>query len=396
MKKFNAVLNGFGQFLLGAAIAALLLGLGIYIGARSTGLPFHRDTQDMSDTMALIRSQHVGIPVSDDELYYGAIGGMVNALREDPYSQFVDPAEARRIDETMAGTFAGIGVQIVLKNDRPQVLGLMDDSPAAKAGVTAGDIITAVNGASTAGKSLQAITAETRGLKGTAVVLTIQSVGIDGTRDVSIVRDTIAIKSVTWKIVSGSNGKRLMRATITNFHGDTGDLFDRAAEEAVNAKVDGFILDLRDNPGGYIKAAGAVSCTWISRQPYVLMERKDGKREVEKCTGNPRLAGMPTAVLINRYSASASEITAGALQDLANARIIGERSFGKGCGQDITTFSDGAQLRLTAFLWFTPKGHSIDKSGITPDEMVIASPDDIAKDKDTQLESAITFLSEGR
>lgn len=363
---------------------------------QSYGPPFNRNTYDMAETINLIRSRHVGKPVTDDELYYGAIRGMIEALKEDPYSHFLDPGAARRNDEDMAGNFAGIGVEIDRKDGRPVVVTPIDGSPAAQAGIAAGDVIMTVDGQNTFGLQPSEVVSKIRGAKGTPVTITVAREGADGAKEYRIVRDTITVKSVRWKVLRAPRGTPLLHVTVTGFHEDTGDLFKQATEAGLDAGVSGVILDLRNDPGGYLAAAEAVSCAWISRQPYVVVERVNGRREQYRCRSRAPLSGMPTVVLINKGSASASEITAGALQDLAHARVIGEKSYGKGCGQDVIGFPDGAKLALTAFLWFTPNGRTINGTGIAPDETVINDPDDLTKGKDAQLQRAIDYLSGAR
>ncbi len=358
--------------------------------------PFERNTYDMVETMKQIRAKHVGKPVTDDELYYGAIRGMVEAMKDDPFSHFMDPASAKQNDEDMAGNFAGIGVELDNKDGRPLVVAPIDGSPAAKAGILAGDVIMTVNGENTYGMQPSDVVAKVRGAKGTPITLTVDRDGSDGIREFRVIRDTVTVKSVRWKTVRSGNGKHMLHVTVTGFHDDTGELFDQAAKEAVDAGGAGIILDLRNDPGGYLGAAEAVSCNWISHQPFLITERVNGARETYSCRGRAPLRDMPTVVLINKGSASASEITAGALQDMAHARLIGEKSYGKGCGQDIIGFPDGAKLALTSFLWFTPNGRSINKTGITPDETVVNDSEDRAKGKDAQLQRAIDYLSGGR
>jgi len=184
--------------------------------------------------------------------------------------------------------------------------------------------------------------------------------------------------------------------TISHFSADTAAAFEKASQEALAAKVDGMVIDLRNDPGGLLDQAINVICHWSAGVPLVYAEPRGEPRQALGCKAGDTLKNMPTAVLVNKGSASASEIMAGALQDLGKARVIGETTYGKGCGQSVFEFPDGAQLRLTTFLWKTPKGRTIDKTGITPDEVLKAEPADIRAGKDVQLDRALQYLSTGR
>jgi carboxyl-terminal processing protease len=187
-----------------------------------------------------------------------------------------------------------------------------------------------------------------------------------------------------------------MIVSISGFHTDTSELFAKAVDEALESHVDGMVIDLRNNPGGFMNAAIEVSCHWAANVPLVIQEERGEEPKFLACRGPDRLKDMPTVLLVNKGSASASEIMAGALQDHAKARLIGETTYGKGCGQSVIKYDDGSQLRLTSFLWKTPKGRSINKTGITPDETVAGDPKEIVKGHDAQLDRALQFLSNGK
>jgi carboxyl-terminal processing protease len=351
------------------------------------------DTSDFGRVKKLITDKYVTVPPDDKALFYGSIKGMVEAL-DDPYSEFTDPEETKLFEQRMSGTFFGIGAEVGEQDGSIIIAAPMDGSPAAKAGLKPGDTILKVDDEYVSDlKTIRKVVEKIRGPKGTKVKLTIMRKGFDKAREIEIVRDEIVVIPVKTKIVKARK-KTVMVVTVTQFNEKAAQLFVKAAVEAYKKKVDGFVLDLRGNPGGMVGVAGIISCTWIpDDQPYAILAPRDAPAESLKCEGTDLLKDMPTVVLVNGYSASASEITAGALQDYGKARIIGEKTFGKGVGQNIYKFPDGAELRLTTFYWNTPKNRSIHKKGIEPDEKVVPGADEAKTKKDAQLEAAVTYLT---
>jgi len=376
-----------------AAIAMFFVGIGV--GRMwSVSVSEDIDFTDYFKTWRLIKTKHVDTEVKDMDLYYGSISGMVEAL-DDPHSTFLDPQTAELFTSSMAGEFSGVGIEVGMKDGSLTVISPISGSPASRAGLLAGDVITAVDGVDVSTLKFIEVIVRIRGEKGTPVKLTVFREGFEEPRDFTIVRDDIKTVSVKWEPVT-EGGKTFMVITVTGFHQDTSQLFGQAAAEALLSGVDGLVLDLRNNPGGLLGAAINVSCFWASGVPIVIMEKRGEEPRPFSCDMTAILHDMPTVVLVNKFSASASEITAGALQDHGKARIIGEKTYGKGCGQDVYSYDDGSELHLTTFLWKTPSGRTIHKSGITPDEILEADPEDLAEGEDIQLDRAIRYLSEGR
>jgi carboxyl-terminal processing protease len=343
----------------------------------------------------LIRTRHMTTDASDAELYYGAMRGYVQALG-DPFSVFLDPKSAALSRESMAGKSTGIGVVLKVKEGHLTVMSTISGSPAEKAGIKTGDVIVAIDGASVDGMTVAVVATHVRGAPGTPITLKIERPGTAQPIEIAMIRKEIYVPSVTWTLKQ-AHGKVLLHVVVSKFGDDSGRLFEKALEAGRRSNVAGIILDLRDDTGGRSDMAGTVTCHWIAHQPYVNYVYRDRRRETKMCDNDEAPLGtMPTVVLVNERSASASELTAGALQDFGRARIIGETTFGKGCGQSVTEFPDGSRLILVTFLWYTPKGRSIHKVGITPDEIVKNDPTEIEKGHDAQLERAKEFLSTGR
>jgi carboxyl-terminal processing protease len=359
-------------------------------------IPPFADTEDLRGLYKLIRQVHITSDATDKELYYGALKGMVKALN-DPYTHFLDPKEAKASQESRSGHFVGVGMKLDGKDGTLKVTGTMSGSPAEKAGIKAGDVVVAVNDMPVKGEDAEATITRIRGEEGTKVKVTIFRQGAPNNPVIfNLVRASIDTPTVKWKMLN-SGGKVIAHITVEQFGDDTRQLFAKAIEATLAAKATGIILDLRDDGGGRLDVAGFITCAWVPKGPFTILGgRKDTKEdEPLMCRGYAPLADLPVAVLVNGHSASASEITAGALQDYGKGRVFGETTYGKGCGQSVVRFPDGAELIIVSFLWFTPNGRSIHKKGITPDEIIKADPADLAKGKDVQLERALQYLVTG-
>ncbi len=288
-----------------------------------------------------------------------------------------------------------------MKKDIVIVVAPLPESPAEKAGVKAGDKILAVDGKEVYGWSLDEVVNKIRGRKGTPVKLIILSTGASAPRDVTIIRDTIVVKSVTWKIVDDD----IAYLKISSFAEDTAEGFEQAVRQIILKNPRALILDLRNNPGGFLDSGVRIASEWIPKGTIVLEKFSDGHQEDYISNGKHRLADIKTVVLVNQGSASASEIVAGALQDYGKATVVGEKTFGKGSVQDYEQMTDGSGLKITIAEWLTPKGRSINKNGITPDKVITppaepapaASTTSTPKNedllpKDTVLDEAIKLL----
>jgi carboxyl-terminal processing protease len=325
--------------------------------------------------------------LNDKKMFYGSLAGLAASLG-DPYTMFMNPEEYKEFENDMAGTFEGIGAEVGMKDEVITIVAPLSDMPAEKAGIKAGDQILAINGTSTAGWTVNEAVSHIRGPKGTTVKLTIYRKGFKETKDFEIVRDVIYVKSV--KTEMRSDGVYVVR--VSNFNGDTSQLFNEAVIDIMAKDPKGVILDLRSNPGGYLDTAVEMASEWVSDGPVVKEKLSDGSEDSYDAMGLPRLKPYPTVVLVDGGSASASEIVAGALQDYGLAKIVGNKTFGKGSVQAMESLSDGSSLKVTVAKWLTPNGTSINDQGITPDEEIDFSEEDIEKERDPQMDRAVEIL----
>lgn len=311
--------------------------------------------------------------------------GMTSALG-DPYSEFLNAEDAQAFDESLNGTFEGIGAELGREGDFVVIVSPIRGMPAEKAGLRAGDIIVEIDGESSTGITVSEAVKRIRGPKGETVVLTIVRDGEQS--EISIVRDTIDIPSVESEI-RGDIGI----ITISRFGDDTARLARASAAKLAEQNVGGVVLDLRSNPGGLLDAAVEVSAIWLDRNSIVL-EEKRGDKVVQtlKTKNGPVLPGIDTIVLINEGSASASEIVAGALKDHGKAKLFGVTTYGKGSVQRLIPLSGGGSLKITIARWFTPAGKNIDKEGIKPDKEIERTSADVEADYDPQLDEALSEL----
>lgn len=334
----------------------------------------------------LVKAMHVDQKITDKELFYGALDGMLDSLK-DPYSIFFDPELAAEFQADLSGTFFGIGAEIGLKENAIVVVAPLSGSPAEKAGIRAGDFILAVDGETTEGASVTETVLKIRGEKGKAVVLSVLQEGKDAPEDITIIRDEIKIESVTYEI--RDDGIAIIEMYM--FNEDSTRLFKEAAQEIVRKDVKGIVLDLRNNPGGLLSEAISVSGFWIAGRPAVLEQIGEEQRTFT-ANGSALLADIPTVVIVNGGSASASEILAGALQDYGLATVVGEKTFGKGSVQEYHDFTDGSAVKITIAKWLTPLGRSIDQIGIEPDVTIEYTLEDFHAGKTPQLDAAIELL----
>ncbi len=335
----------------------------------------------------MIQARYVDQPVSPTKIFYGAMQGLVAAL-DDPYSNFLTPQIAADFSEQLSGRFEGIGAEIGVKNKILTVVAPLPESPAEKSGLMAKDFILAIDDIITEGMGLDEAVGRIRGDKGSQVKLTIKREGWDEPRPITVTRDTIKVKSVSWQMKENN----IAYVKLTNFNDDTAALFRNVAREVVAANPAGLILDLRNNPGGFLQTAVDVASLWVDRR-LVVSERSRVEGENKYLgQGQALLAAMPTVILINGGSASSSEILAGALQDYDLAYLIGEKTFGKGSVQVLEDLPDGSSVKFTIARWYTPHDRSIDHDGIAPDEEIKLTPEDYGNDKDPQLDRALEYF----
>lgn len=326
--------------------------------------------------------------LTDKKLFYGALSGLVSAT-DDPYSVFLNPEEAKAFEEDLSGTFEGIGAEIGFRNDMLTVIAPLEGMPAIKAGLQAGDKIYAIDGKTTIGLNVDEAVKKIRGPKGTKVTLTIIRAKDSKPLDITITRDTVVVKSVT---TDYNQTNKIFTIKISSFNNDSEDLFNQAVQEVLLKKPKGLILDLRNNPGGYLETAVVIASEWIKEGLIVTEQFGDSKKIDHNSIGTGRLANIPTVVLVNQGSASASEIVAGALKDNGLATLIGEKTFGKGSVQVLRQLEDGSVIKVTTAKWLTPQGNNINEQGIEVDTKVEITAENQAENKDLQLDEAIKYL----
>jgi carboxyl-terminal processing protease len=364
----------------------LLLGT----SARAAAADTYRQLNLFGDIFEMVRSHYVEKP-DDTKLVEGAVNGMVNGL--DPHSSYMDPKSFRDMQVETHGEFGGLGIEVTMEDGLVKVVTPIDDTPAAKAGIRAGDIITHIDDEAVQGITINQAVEKMRGPVNTKIKLKILRKGVDQPLDVAITRETIRVRAVR----SHNEGDDVGYVRITQFTEQAADGLRKAINDITTQlgadKVKGYVIDLRNNPGGLLDQAISVSDTFLERGEIVSTRGRDPE-ESQRFNARPGdlTKGKPVIVLINGGSASASEIVAGALQDHRRATLVGTRSFGKGSVQTIIPLgSDNGALRLTTARYFTPSGRSIQAKGITPDIEVLQDvPEDIqARAAVTEGESSL-------
>ena len=359
--------------------------------------------QEFWQVWQYVKDNYVKSDVAETQLFYGALRGLVASLK-DPYSVFLDPEVSRKFEEELSGSFEGIGAEIGLKDDLLTIIAPLPSTPAQKAGLRAGDRILAIDDQDTFGMALDYAVSIIRGKKGTAVKLTILSNGDKEPKEVRIIRDKIEIDSVRFvKKQEGGQGNvsdeefELMEGDIAYlqllyFNENTLADWNQTVQKIIAKNPKGIILDLRNNPGGFLQTAIEISGEWVDGQTVAYERLRDGRKIGHQASRIARFASIPTVVLVNKGSASGSEIVAGALQDYKMATLVGETTFGKGSVQDLKEFKDGSSVKLTIAEWLTPDGKNINEAGIKPDIEVKMTKEDYDAGKDPQLDMALEIL----
>lgn len=407
----------------GIVLAVVTFVIGYWIGAGNTDGQTRADRQVLNigslpsflsndidfelfwDTWKEIQHRSVSENVNDADLYYGAMKGLVNAL-EDPYSVFFNPEEAEAFSDMINGSFEGIGCELGVKDGLPVVIAPLPNTPAEKAGLRPGDAIVAVDEEDVSLLPLDEIVSKIRGEAGTTVTLTvIPKRALDSNirsgmevKDVPIVRGNIVIETVE---VEDSGMSGIGYVKIASFNADTASDFKKALETVLSGDPRGLVVDLRNNPGGYLGAAVDIAGYWVKNDVVVTEQGRAPEFPIATQFGSGILSRMPTVVLVNGGSASASEILAGALRDYDMATIVGEQTYGKGTVQDLVTLPDDSLLKLTVAKWYTPDGTSIENEGIAPDiEVAFEEPESwkdgdivpLEPEEDNQLRRALELF----
>lgn len=391
-----------GGALLVVAVIAFVSGL--YVDQAYPGSPFipylarhsvgRIDTTELQQAIQVIQANYVDRNLDATKLSHGTVQGLVAALG-DPFSTYFDPAAFKKMQDSLQGQYSGVGIYLTFSAGYPMIAGTVPDSPAAKAGLQAGDQIVKVGGQDMKGATADQATAVIQGPNGTKVTLTL----LRGTTtfDVTITRAEIQVPSVRTSVI----GDQVLYIRIYQFGGNTSKEFDDVLRTKLQG-AKGVVLDLRDDPGGYISAADDVISEFVTSGETFELRDREGNVERHDASGQHRAPTVPLVVLVNGNSASASEITAGSLQVHHRGKLIGTTTYGKGSVQLDFPLSDGSDLHLTIKRWYLPNGVTIDHKGLTPDIAVtLASPNDeydVTKPadgfaKDTQLNAALKALA---
>ncbi len=364
----------------GSIVAAVASRLGINI----PGLTYSIDFSDAQNVYSLLKSRYNG-EITDEKLYEYINKG-VAASAEDPYTEYFTVEEAEELERDLEGSIGGgIGAEIGMRGDKPTIVRPLKNTPAERAGLKAGDIIISVNGDSVAGLTADEVVQLIRGDIGTSVKLVLQRNGSQ--LETSVKREEIVTPDVESQVKDGVGIIKLNR-----FGADSATKLRAAAEDMKRQNVRGVVLDLRGNGGGYLQTGVDVASVWLNDKVVVSEKGKVNGDKSINSNKSPILEGVPTVVLIDQGSASASEIVAGALKDNNAATLIGEKSYGKGSVQEMIDLPRGDLLKVTVANWFTPAGKNISKEGIEPDQKVEITADDINNNRDPQLDAAVTKL----
>ncbi len=327
--------------------------------------------------------------IDNQKIIYGAISGMVKTLG-DPYTVFYNPEETKKFEEQLLGIFEGIGIEIDIKNEQLVVITPLEGTPAQRSGLMAGDRILKIGNTDTSGISVDEAVTLIRGPKGTEVNLTIFRDGWQESKEIKIIRDVIKIPSLKWELLENN----IAYIHIYQFSESLSSDFRKAAIEILNSPAKKIILDLRNNPGGYLEVSQYIAGWFLERGKTVVIEDFGNGKEknIYKSEGNGEFMRYPMVALINKGSASASEILAGALRDDRDIKLIGEKSFGKGSIQEMVELKEESTIKITIAKWLTPKGVSISDVGLDPDIKSEMTEEDYKQNKDPQLEKAIEMV----
>ena len=326
------------------------------------------------------------------QMLYGAIRGMTESL-DDPYTVFMAPEDLKIFEEDTAGEFQGVGMEIGIRDDQLTVIAPLGGAPAERAGLKPGDKILKIDDRETKDMVVDMAVKLIRGPKGSKVVLTIMRAGWSEPKEFAITRDVILIPALSLEIIEGN----IAHIKLYDFSRIASSEFNEVAKEILSEPSEKIILDLRNNPGGFLDEAQEIAGWFLEKGDIVTTEQiSSGKTgEVYKADGPAKLLPYPTVILVNQGSASASEILAGALRDNRGIKLIGEKTFGKGSIQTLEELSEGG-IKITIARWLTPDGYLIDNIGLESDIIVELTDEDIEADRDPQLDRAIAYFNTDR
>jgi len=337
----------------------------------------------------IIESKYVSNDgLNRQDMVWGAISGLVASLK-DPYSTFMPPQEAAVFQSTVRGDFVGVGMEVGMKDGVLTVIAPLKNTPADRAGIKAGDQILKINETITADLSIDDAVGMIRGEQGTEVVLSILRKGMDEPIQIKIKREIIEIPVLE----TGQKNGGIFVISLYNFSGHSADEFRGALRKMINSGSSKLIVDLRGNPGGYLEAAVDI-CSWFLSTGEVIAREhfSTGEETLYRSKGYDIFQNLPMVILVNKGSASASEIMAGALREHGLAKLVGETTYGKGSVQELMDVADGSSLKLTIARWLTPDGNTISEKGLEPDEKVEMTLEDVNAGKDPQMDRAIEIL----
>jgi carboxyl-terminal processing protease len=393
IRKLSLLLAG---ALMGASAMSLIYGVP-GSAANAAASETYKQLAIFGDIFERVRNQYV-TPPDDKSLVENAINGMLTAL--DPHSSYLNPEAAKDMRVQTKGEFGGLGIEVTMENELVKVITPIDDTPAARAGVRAGDYISQIDGEEVRGLTLNDAVEKMRGPVDTPIKLTILREGADKPLEITVVRDIIKVKAVKFRVENDVGYMKITSFTEKTFD-DLQSAIDTIKAKIPEDKLKGFVLDLRLNPGGLLDQAVSVSDSFLDHGEIVSTRGRDPK-DISRFDSRPgdMIDGKPLIVLINGGSASASEIVAGALQDQRRATVVGTQSFGKGSVQTIIPLGENGALRLTTALYYTPAGISIQGKGITPDIKVDQPLPEELKDRDvtrgeSDLKGHIKGVDEG-
>lgn len=358
---------------------------------KQAGQSVNADFSLFWDAWRIIEEKYVDrLGLDRQEMIYGAISGLLESL-DDPHSVFLKPQESKRFLDDISGSFGGIGAEVGTRKGILTVISPLEGNPAQKAGLRAGDKILKVDDTLTSDLTLDEAVDTIRGEKGTDVTLLITRDEMEGTKEITITRGTIKIPIIKWEMRENDI------AYIEFFHFTESALnqFRNTVREVENSGAKGIVLDLRSNPGGFLEVAVDIASWFLPKGELVAIEDfGNGKKDEYKSRGHNGIQDLPVVILIDRGSASASEIIAGALRDIRGIKIVGEKSFGKGSVQQLEKLTGGGSIKITVAKWLTPSGISINDEGVVPDVEVEITQDDFDELRDPQLDKALEILNE--